>query len=111
MKSPKQLKALVTATAAVAITLSMTSCQTPGESALLGAGLGAAAGGLIGNQSGNAGEGALIGAAAGGAGGYLMGKEKQHNSRTNYRDPRYNNQPRYNNNQPYNGPARNAPYY
>ena len=106
MKSPKQLKALLSA-AAIAISLSMTSCQTPGESALLGAGLGAAAGGLIGNQSGNAGEGALIGAAAGGAGGYLMGKDKQ---RTNYRDPRYNNQRRYNT-QPYNGPARHAPYY
>jgi uncharacterized protein YcfJ len=104
-----RLKSPLSASAAIAITLSATSCQTPGESAFLGGALGAGAGALIGNQSGSAAEGALIGGAIGSGGGYLMGKEQQRNGRTNYRDPRYNNNQRYQ--QPYNGPSRNAPYY
>lgn len=48
-----------------AVTVSIAGCATYGESAGLGAVLGAGAGAIIGNQSGHAGEGALIGAAFG----------------------------------------------
>lgn len=45
-----------------------------GRGALVGSGLGAATGAIIGNQSGNSGGGALIGAAAGALGGALLGQ-------------------------------------
>lgn len=47
-------------------------CQTYGESAGLGALVGAAAGAIIGHQSGHGGEGALIGAALGGLSGVVV---------------------------------------
>ena len=46
-----------------------------GEGAGVGRLLGAAAGGIIGNQSGNAGEGALIGGAIGATGGAVAGSQ------------------------------------
>ena len=51
--------------------------DTREERAAAGAAVGAAAGGLIGSQSGRAWEGAAIGAAAGGAGGYLTGEDEE----------------------------------
>ena len=47
------------------------------NSTLVGSGLGATAGGIIGHQSGHTGAGALIGAAAGALGGALVGDAQQ----------------------------------
>ena len=52
--------------------LGSSAANTGGLGALVGAGAGA----IIGNQSGNTGMGALIGGAAGGVGGYIVGNEK-----------------------------------
>ena len=52
--------------------LGSSAANTGGLGALIGAGAGA----VIGNQSGNTGMGALIGGAAGGIGGYVVGNEK-----------------------------------
>lgn len=51
------------------------------QGSVLGAGLGALGGGIIGNQSGRAGEGAAVGAVIGGLGGGLMGNALEENSR------------------------------
>ena len=51
-------------------------CTTEEKTALGGAGIGGAAGAIIGHQSGHTGEGALIGATVGGIAGYLFGKSK-----------------------------------
>lgn len=61
----------------VLMALLVSGCQTTGQSAVLGGLLGAAAGGIIGNQSGHALEGALIGAALGGLTGAIIGNERQ----------------------------------
>jgi hypothetical protein len=62
-----------------------TSCQNYGPNANRGAAtgalIGAGAGAIIGNQSGNAGEGALIGAAAGGIAGGAYGNAKDQENR------------------------------
>ena len=104
MKLPsKSTFTSLAACALAAASLSLTSCQTPGEGALSGAAIGAVGGAIIGNQSGDAGKGALLGGAAGAAGGALIGNENQKRNRANYRAR-----------QPYQGPAtyptRNAPY-
>ena len=44
--------------------------------ALIGTGLGAATGAVVGNQSGETGEGAAIGAAVGAGAGYIIGNEQ-----------------------------------
>ena len=59
--------------AAFAFTLGLAGCTTTQGGALWGSGIGAAAGALIGNQTGNTGGGALIGAALGGLSGALIG--------------------------------------
>ena len=66
-------------------------CDTLGESTKKGAGLGAlggaAAGGIIGHQSGHGWEGALIGGAAGATAGGLIGSQadkRQMEANTNY---------------------------
>ncbi len=51
------------------------------QGGLLGSGLGAAAGAIIGNQSGHAGEGAAIGAGLGALGGGLLGNAMEEQSR------------------------------
>ena len=50
--------------------------QTTGQRAASGALLGAGAGAIIGNQSGEAGKGAAIGAAAGALGGYATSNRR-----------------------------------
>jgi uncharacterized protein YcfJ len=52
---------------------------TTGTRSLGGAGMGAAAGGLIGSLSGDFGKGAAIGAAAGAVGGYLYDQYEKGN--------------------------------
>ena len=53
-------------------------CATRTENgALIGGGLGAGTGAIIGNQSGHTGEGALIGGAAGALGGAVVGHETE----------------------------------
>ena len=58
------------------------------DGALIGAGLGAAAGAIIGHQSGSAGEGAAIGAGAGALGGYILGNEEDKKEMRRH-DPNY----------------------
>ncbi|RYD65007.1 MAG: hypothetical protein EOP83_08370 [Verrucomicrobiaceae bacterium] len=76
--------------ALVALALGLfTSCSGPAgpntqRGAVIGALGGAAAGAIIGNQSGHAGEGALIGAAAGGAGGAAIGNAQDTENRRRY---------------------------
>ena len=53
--------------------------DTTGSRSLSGAGMGAAAGGLVGSLSGNFGAGALIGAGAGAVGGYLYDQHEKGN--------------------------------
>lgn len=60
-------------------------CDTPGESALLGAATGAAVGGLLHGR----GDQALVGAAIGAGTGYLVGKAVQHERRRSYEDRSY----------------------
>ena len=52
---------------------------TTGSRSLSGAGMGAAAGGLIGSMSGNFGTGAAIGAGVGAVGGYLYDQHEKGN--------------------------------
>lgn len=73
------------ASLAAVASLSLTSCETPGQSAAAGAAAGALGGAIIGNQSGETAEGALIGGAVGGAAGYGVGKVKEDRRRTYYR--------------------------
>ncbi len=63
----------------VSISLGFSACDTPGETALLGAGTGA----IIGNQSPT---GSLRGAAIGAGVGYLVGKLVQHDRRRAYEE-------------------------
>lgn len=79
-----KLKVLSVASALVAIALS--SCAGPTgpntqRGAVGGAMLGAAAGGVIGHQSGRGLEGAAIGAAGGGAAGAVMGNARDQEQR------------------------------
>jgi hypothetical protein len=57
---------------ACCLLISLTGCETTGQSAGLGAAIGGAAGAIIGHQSGHALEGAAIGAAAGGLAGWFI---------------------------------------
>jgi uncharacterized protein YcfJ len=53
-------------------------CESEAKNdALIGGGIGAGAGAIIGHQSGHAGTGALIGGAVGGGTGYVIGNEKE----------------------------------
>ena len=62
-----------------------TGCETPGESALLGAATGAVIGGSLHGR----GDQALVGAAIGAGSGYLIGKAVQHERRRAYEDGYY----------------------
>ena len=67
----------------------LTNCAEPTgpntqRGAVTGALIGAAAGGIIGNQSGRALEGAAIGAAAGGGAGALYGNQQDAEQRRRY---------------------------
>lgn len=75
--------------ALIALAIGLASCSGPTgpntqRGAVIGALGGAAAGAIIGNQSGHAGEGALIGAAAGGAGGAAIGNAQDTENRRRY---------------------------
>ena len=61
---------------AVVFVAGLFGCTTEEKSTLTGAGIGGAAGAIIGHQSKHTAEGALIGAAVGGVAGYLYGKHK-----------------------------------
>ncbi len=61
---------------AVIFVLGLFGCTTEEKTTLGGAGIGGAAGAIIGHQSGHTAEGALIGATVGGIAGYLFGKSK-----------------------------------
>ncbi len=63
----------------------LTSCETPGQSAVAGAATGAAIGGLLHGR----GSDALAGAAIGAGAGFLIGKIAQIDRRTNRYDDRY----------------------
>ncbi len=63
-------------------------CETSGQNALLGAGTGAAIGGLLHGR----GDQALAGAAVGAAGGYLIGKAVQYDRRRVYSEGYYDAQ-------------------
>lgn len=80
------MKTLSIAIASAATALALSNCAAPTgpntqRGATTGALIGAAAGGVIGHQSGNALEGAAIGAAAGGGAGALYGnaQDQQYN--------------------------------
>jgi hypothetical protein len=67
---------------ALVLAIAMTSCETPGRTAMLGA----AAGAVIGNQSAT---GPLRGAALGAGAGYLLGKIVEHGRDRYYDDDYY----------------------
>jgi 5'-3' exoribonuclease 2 len=67
----------------------LSNCAAPAgpntqRGAVIGALGGAAAGAIIGNQSGHAGEGALIGAGVGAAGGAAIGNAQDQENRRRY---------------------------
>ena len=65
----------------------LVGCESKaGNGALIGAGAGALAGGIIGNQSHHAAGGAAIGAGAGALGGYLIGNEMDKSDAKKQRD-------------------------
>lgn len=68
----KRLKHIIACGLVLGMGVSLTGCETTGESAGLGAVIGGAAGAIIGNQSGNKEEGALIGAVIGGFSGAIV---------------------------------------
>ena len=75
------MKTIVTAILSAASVVALSNCTAPAgpttqRGAATGALLGAAAGGIIGHQSGRALEGAAIGAAAGGGAGALYGNAR-----------------------------------
>ena len=78
---------------ATALTLSLAilaGCQSnAGNGALIGAGTGAAVGGIIGHQSGKTGQGALIGGAIGAIGGGLVGDSMDRKEKERERDRQY----------------------
>ena len=63
------------------LSLLTASCQTTGNKARTGAGIGAASGALIGQAIGRNTEATLIGAAVGGLVGYIIGNEMDKNDR------------------------------
>ena len=68
------------AVSSILVVMLLAGCgDTTGSRSLSGAGMGAAAGGVIGSLSGNFGAGALIGAGAGAVGGYLGDQHKKGN--------------------------------
>jgi len=80
----------IIAAGAISILPSCTNPYAAGSSntrrdATTGALIGAAAGGIIGNQSGNALEGAVLGAAVGGIGGAAVGNNKDNQQGRTYR--------------------------
>lgn len=82
----KKLTLLILATASA---LALTNCAEPTgpntqRGAVIGGLSGAALGGIIGHQSGNALEGAAIGAAAGGGAGALYGNAQDQEQRRRY---------------------------
>lgn len=73
-------KQITLATLALASALTLSNCAQPAtptqQDTVVGAGIGAAAGAIIGHQSGRTTEGALLGGALGGGTGYLIGSNK-----------------------------------
>lgn len=68
------------AVSSILVVMLLAGCgDTTGSRSLSGAGMGAAAGGLVGSLSGNFGAGALIGAGAGAVGGYLYDQHEKGN--------------------------------
>lgn len=67
-----KMKSWTAGLVACCLLISVSGCETTGQSAGLGAALGGAAGAVIGHQSGHALEGAAIGAAAGGLTGWFV---------------------------------------
>ncbi len=68
----KFLQNMIAGVALVAMSFTLTGCETTGESAGMGAIIGATAGAIIGNQSGSQGEGAVLGAIIGGTVGAIV---------------------------------------
>ena len=68
----KKLRNSVLGLALFSMVTTFTGCETTGESAGMGAIIGATAGAIIGNQSGSQGEGAVIGAIIGGTAGAIV---------------------------------------
>ncbi len=79
------LKSTALLSALALLSLSLCSCETPGQSAMAGAGLGAAIGGLLHGSGSDALSGAAIGAGAG----YLLGKVAQSDREEAYYEERY----------------------
>jgi uncharacterized membrane protein YebE (DUF533 family) len=81
-------KSAIIATTIVSM-LALPGCETTPaqEGAVIGGGLGAATGAIVGNQSGNAGEGALIGAGVGAITGALVGDHVRKKRERRYAAP------------------------
>ena len=97
MKMKSIAKQLILATAVFGFAIGLGGCQNDAQNgALIGGGLGAIGGAVIGNQvHGQSGEGAAIGAGLGALGGYIIGneqdKQRYRNSGSYYHDDtRYN---------------------
>ncbi|MGA2172797.1 MAG: glycine zipper domain-containing protein [Sedimentisphaerales bacterium] len=80
-------------------------CENSAQNdALIGSGIGAGAGAIIGHQSGKTGQGALIGGGAGAVGGYLVGNEQDKQQQAgSYRHPSPPQEPPQESQQPQQG--------
>lgn len=80
----KIVRLLATSTTLL-VAMGLTGCETPSDTALLGAASGAAIGGLLHGRA----DQALVGAAIGAGGGYLAGKVVQKERRRSYEEGYY----------------------
>lgn len=83
MKQTRTIPAMLATIVLVSGAAFSTGCDSDAKTgALIGSGVGAAAGAAI--DSKNRGRGALIGAGVGGAGGYIVGNERDKSKTDNY---------------------------
>jgi hypothetical protein len=89
--SGRKSRVAIIALASAFALITMTGCYGSPRTTdtLIGAGLGAGTGALIGGSEGSPGTGALIGGLGGGAAGYIVGSEMEHNGYGYGYGPRY----------------------
>ena len=86
----RPLRAAALSVAALSITIGLTGCANDAQTgAVVGGLLGAAAGAVVGHQSGERDAGAAIGAGVGALGGYVIGNESD-KQKQQYNNPNYN---------------------
>ena len=89
------MKTPISVIAGLVVAMTLSSCETPGESALAGAATGAAIGGLLHGRGSDALAGAAIGAGAGYLAGHIAQAERRERFYGDYYDDRDYARPHY----------------